>query len=143
RFQRSERSIGDALRDLTRSGTAVRDEIVLATKAGFISFDGEMARNPREYFMKNFVETGIIGPDDVVAGSHCMTPRYLNHQIDQSLRNLGVNTIDIFYLHNPETQLSEIDHDDLYKRLPVRFVFRAGAVISGIIRMYGTATWNA
>ncbi|PYS56024.1 MAG: hypothetical protein DMG13_01400 [Acidobacteria bacterium] len=143
RFQRSERSIGQALRDLTQSGIAVRDEIVLATKAGFISFDGEMPRNPREYFVKNFVETGIIGPVDIVAGSHCMTPRYLGHQIDQSLLNLGVNTIDIFYLHNPETQLSEIQHDDFYKRLRVAFGFLEGAVSSGKIRMYGTATWNA
>ena len=53
RFQRSERSIGQALRDLTESGRAARDEIVIATKAGFISFDGEMPRNPREYFMQN------------------------------------------------------------------------------------------
>ena len=143
RFQRGERSIGQALRDLTESGRATRDEIVIATKAGFISFDGEMPRNPREYFMQNFVHPGIIGSADVVAGSHCMTPRYLEHQIDQSLRNLGVNTIEIFYIHNPETQLSEIEHDEFYKRLRLAFGFLEGAVSSGKIRMYGTATWNA
>jgi aryl-alcohol dehydrogenase-like predicted oxidoreductase len=88
------------------------------------------------------VEPGIIGPGDVVAGSHCMAPRYLGHQIDQSLRNLGVHTIDIFYVHNPETQLSEINHDDFYKRLRLAFGFLEGAVSSGKIRMYGTATWN-
>ena len=67
----------------------------------------------------------------------------LEHQLDQSLRNLGVHTIDIFYIHNPETQLAEIDRTEFYKRLRVAFGFLEGVVRSGKIRMYGTATWNA
>lgn len=143
RYQRSERSIGQAIRDLTASGKATRDELVISTKAGYISFDGTPPANPREYFLETFVNPGIIGPRDLVAGSHCMTPRYLDHQIDHSLRNLGVHTIDIFYLHNPETQLAEIDRIEFYKRLRVAFGFLEGVVSSGKIQMYGTATWNA
>jgi aryl-alcohol dehydrogenase-like predicted oxidoreductase len=71
-----------------------------------------------------------------------MAPRYLDHQIDQSLRNLGVHTIDIFYVHNPETQLAEIERDEFYKRLRVAFGYLETAVTSGKIRMYGMATWN-
>lgn len=143
RHQRSERSIGEAIRDLTAAGKATRDEIVIATKAGYISFDVEQPSNPREWFLETFVNPGIIGPRDLVAGSHCMTPRYLEHQIDHSLRNLGVHTIDIFYVHNPESQLSEIEREEFYKRLRVAFGFLEGVVRSGKIRMYGTATWNA
>ena len=29
-------------------------------------------------------------PDDLVADSHCMTPKYLRHEVEQSLRNFGV-----------------------------------------------------
>jgi aryl-alcohol dehydrogenase-like predicted oxidoreductase len=143
RFQRSERSIGQALHDVTSSGRVAKDEVVIATKAGYLSFDGAPPTNPREYFTDTFVRPGIIGPGDLIAGSHCMTPRYLQHQLDQSLGNLGVHTIDIFYLHNPETQLSEIDRTEFYKRLRVAFGFLEGAVRSGKIRMYGMATWNA
>jgi len=143
RFQRSERSIGQALQDLASSGTATRDEIVIATKAGYLSFDGEPPQNPQEYLMRTFVDPGIIGAHDIVAGSHCMTPGYLQHQLDQSLKNLGVHTIDIFYLHNPETQLSEIDRDEFYRRLRVAFGFLEGSVRDGKIQMYGTATWSA
>src|SRR5262245_6842436 len=39
RFQRSERSVGEALRSLFADGFS-RDEIVVATKGGFIPFDG-------------------------------------------------------------------------------------------------------
>jgi aryl-alcohol dehydrogenase-like predicted oxidoreductase len=143
RYQRSERTIGQAIRDLTSSGKATRDEIIIATKAGYLNFDGTPHPNPREYFIQTFLDTGIIGPHDVVAGNHCMTPRYLQHQIDQSLRNIGTHTIDIFYVHNPETQLAEIDRTEFYKRLRVAFGFLEGVVASGKIQMYGTATWNA
>jgi len=143
RFQRSERVIGQAFRDLESAGRAAREELVVATKAGYLTFDGNPPPDPRQYFHETLVQTGIVGPRDVVAGSHCMTPRYLEHQIDQSLRNLGVHTIDIFYVHNPETQLAEIERDEFYKRLRVAFGFLETAVKSGKIRRYGLATWNA
>src|SRR5919206_1494040 len=41
RFQRSERAIGAALKQLFDGGRAARDEIIIATKGGFIPFDNE------------------------------------------------------------------------------------------------------
>ena len=143
RFQRSERAIGIAIRDLESKGLARRDELVIATKAGYLPFDGGYPTNPREYLLETFIAPGIVGPRDIVAGNHCMTPKYLEHQIDQSLKNLGIHTLDVFYVHNPEHQLTEIDRNEFYKRLRVAFGFLEGVVQSGKIRMYGTATWNA
>src|ERR1700674_433556 len=40
RFQRSERSIGAALRDLTEAKGFSRDEIIICTKGGYLPFDG-------------------------------------------------------------------------------------------------------
>ena len=37
---------------------------------------------------------------------HCMSPAYLENQIERSRRNLGMETIDLFYVHNPESQLA-------------------------------------
>src|SRR5207302_10902062 len=68
RFQRSERSIGQVIHDLTSSGKAKREEIVIATKAGYLSFDGGPPPNPRDYFIHTFVNPGIITPHDLVAG---------------------------------------------------------------------------
>src|SRR2546425_9278425 len=39
RFQRSERSIGDALAELTAQGKFARDEFIITTKGGYIPFD--------------------------------------------------------------------------------------------------------
>jgi len=143
RFQRSERSIGQALRELISSGKASRDELVIATKAGYLTFDGAVPEDPRHYIQDNLICTGVIDPCDITAGSHCMTPRYLENQIHRSLENLGIDTIDIFYIHNPETQLSDVDRDEFIRRLRMAFEYLEGAVADGKIRHYGLATWNA
>ena len=109
RHQRSERAIRTALATAIGRGVAARDEIVVATKGGFIPFDGAVPRDPRGYFSSTYLETGIIKPGDVARGAHCMTPRYLRDQIDRSRANLRLETLDIHYLHNPATQLGEAD----------------------------------
>ncbi len=142
RFQRSERSIRAALKELQKDGLR-REELVVATKAGFLSFDGEPPSDEREYFEETYLKSGLLSPDDIAAGSHCMAPRYLENQLNRSLENLGLETIDIFYIHNPEIQLEEIGIREFSKRLHSAFEFMESAVSAGKILMYGTATWNA
>jgi aryl-alcohol dehydrogenase-like predicted oxidoreductase len=142
RCQRSERSIGRALRELFAEGTLRREEIFIATKGGFIPFDGTPPGNPVDYFMRTFVHPSIAQPDEIVAGCHCMTPKYLAHQIDQSLSNLGLECLDAYYLHNPETQLQEVSREEFLKRIRAAFAFLEEAVDQGKIRVYGTATWD-
>lgn len=142
RLQRSERSIGAALKALAGKGF-LRDEIVLCTKAGFLTPDGEMPDDANEYFSREFLEPGIFRPEDIAAGCHCMTPRYLADQLERSLANLGVQCVDVFYLHNPETQLGEIPADEFRRRIAEAFQFFESAVSAGKIGAYGLATWNA
>jgi aryl-alcohol dehydrogenase-like predicted oxidoreductase len=72
-----------------------------------------------------------------------MAPGYLADQLDRSRRNLGLSTIDIFYLHNPETQLSEVPREEFGRRIREAFLFLEAAVASKQIRAYGMATWNS
>jgi aryl-alcohol dehydrogenase-like predicted oxidoreductase len=141
RLQRSERAIGAALEDLAAIGYQ-RDEIVIATKGGFIPFDGAPPKDTRRYIDETFIQPGLASPVDVVSGCHCMTPRYLKHQLDCSLRNLNLETLDIYYLHNPETQLGKIPREEFDRRLVNAFEALEDAVSSGKIAMYGIATWN-
>ncbi|HVB86937.1 MAG TPA: aldo/keto reductase [Candidatus Dormibacteraeota bacterium] len=142
RFQRSERSIGAALKRLALKGFA-RDEIVLCTKAGFLSPDGDLPDEPEEYFAQEYLEHEIFRPEEVAAGCHCMAPRYLENQLDRSLSNLGVSCVDVFYLHNPETQISEVPAEEFRRRLHDAFAFMESAVVAAKIGAYGLATWNA
>jgi aryl-alcohol dehydrogenase-like predicted oxidoreductase len=143
RHQRSERAIGQALAAMVSAGTVRRDEVLLATKGGFLTFDGEEPDDPNAYFYERFIEPGIIRPEEVAAGCHIMSPKYLANQIDASRRNLGVETIDIYYVHNPETQLSQVKRDEFFRRLKAAFAQLEKAVAEGKMRVYGTATWNA
>jgi aryl-alcohol dehydrogenase-like predicted oxidoreductase len=142
RFQRSERSIGAALHELTAKGYN-RDELVLCTKAGFLTPDGEMPADPNEYFAREFLDRGVFQPEEIAAGCHCMAPKYLADQMERSLRNFGVESIDVFYLHNPETQLTEVSAAEFRKRIRDAFAFLETAVADKKIGAYGMATWNA
>ena len=142
RFQRSERSIGAALRHLTEERIAERDEIVICTKGGYLPFDGAPPTDARRYVEETFVRTGIAEVSDIVNGSHCMTPPYLQSQIDQSLRNMNLSSVDVYYIHNPESQLAAISREEFEKRLRAAFELLEQNISNGKIRMYGVATWN-
>ena len=103
RHQRSERAIGQALKRLFKAGVIQRDEIPIATKGGYLPFDRDPPPDRERYLRETFVETGLAAPEDIVNGQ-CLAPRFLRAMIHQSLRNLGVNCIDIYYLHHPESQ---------------------------------------
>ena len=141
RLQRSERTIGTALKVLARKGIT-RDEIVVCTKGGYLTPDGTMPADPNQYFFEEYLQKGIFSAKDIAAGSHCMTPRFLENQLGKSLKNLQVDCIDVYYLHNPETQLSEIAGAEFLKRVREAFVFLESAVARDKIQFYGMATWN-
>jgi len=141
RFQRSERSIGAALSELTQLGFA-REEIVICTKGGYLPFDGAPPRDVRQYVEENFIQTGIAGWGDIAGGAHCMTPRYLESQLRQSLRNLNLDCVDVYYVHNPESQLSAVAQKEFWKRLRAAFEFLEQCVAQGSIKNYGVATWD-
>jgi aryl-alcohol dehydrogenase-like predicted oxidoreductase len=141
RHQRSERALGAVLAAAVEKGTLQRDEVVVASKGGYLAFDREVPADPRAYFVATYVKTGIVQPGDVV-GSHCITPRFLLDQLDRSRANLGLQTLDVYYVHNPEQQLDEVERPVFLDRLRRAFEALEGAVAAGKIALYGAATWN-
>ncbi len=127
RNQRSELSIGRALKHLIAAGELDREEFVVCTKAGYL-VPGALPKGLRE--------------SDVVGGMHCMTPEFLENQLERSRENLGLGEIDVFYLHNPETQLDFVDRTEFYARVRKAFTMCEAAAEDGRIQYYGMATWN-
>jgi aryl-alcohol dehydrogenase-like predicted oxidoreductase len=121
RHQQSERCVGAALRRLQR------DEIVVCTKAGFLTPD---AVPP------------FLRAQHVVGGMHSMDPDFLEDQADRSRANLGVDTIDVLYVHNPETQLGFVGREEFDARIGRAFERLEALVEREKIRWYGAATWN-
>lgn len=138
RFQRSERSIGAAI----RQAHAQRDELLVCTKAGYLTYDSRVPSDPRRYFIEEYIDTDIVPRGELVGGMHCMAPAYLKNQLERSRQNLGLETIDVFYIHNPEQQLAEVSRDTFHNRLRRAFAALEEEVAADKIRVYGTATWN-
>lgn len=124
RHQRSERAIGDVL----RTQKWPRESLVICTKAG--------------YLVPGAIPEEAVTPADIVLNMHCMAPGFLRDQCRRSLANLGIDTIDVFYLHNPETQLSAIHPDEFLRRCRRAFETCEEMVTRGAIRFYGMATWE-
>jgi len=143
RHQRSERNIGAALTQLIATGDVQRDEVFVCTKAGYLSFDANLPPDPRAYFLREYVESGIVDPKELAGGMHCMAPNYLHDQLGRSRKNLGLETIDLFHLHNPETQLADVSPEVFRERLKRAFSALESSVKAGKLRYYGMATWNA
>jgi aryl-alcohol dehydrogenase-like predicted oxidoreductase len=127
RHQRSERNIGAAINAVTAAGELHRDDLMVCTKAGYL-VPGAVPEK--------------LDPGDVVGGMHSLSPDFLADQLARSCTNLGLEAIDVFYLHNPETQLRFIPSEQFYERIRRAFVFLEDAVRQGRILWYGTATWE-
>ncbi|TQQ83410.1 aldo/keto reductase [Halonotius terrestris] len=139
RCQRGERVVGDALAD----SDIDRESVVLATKGGFLPFDGERPAEPGRYIHEQYVEPGIVDTDHLVRGSHSIEAGVIDHLLDRSLSNLGVETIDCYYVHNPETQLLDRDPEAVYDSLEATFELLERRRAAGDIGCYGLATWEA
>jgi len=146
RCQRSERVIGRVLQEMMDSGTVRRDEVVLCTKAGYVPLEGSPPSTREAYDMylrREYFDPGILQPEDLIAGGHALAPKFLLDQLHRSMRNLGVQGIDLFYVHNPEQQLAAITVPQLHERLRTAFEALEGCAARGEIGAYGCATWNA
>jgi len=137
RRERGEKSAGAALAKMFDSGDVQRDEVLVCTKGGYLPHGGD-------WFAKTYLKAGgNISADDLVGGSHCMHPDYLESQLEQSRANLSLDTIDVYYIHNPESQADKVDEDTFWARIEAAFGMLEGAVQAGKIRTYGIASWNA
>jgi aryl-alcohol dehydrogenase-like predicted oxidoreductase len=142
RGQRSERAIGRALASAFAEGIATREELFVSTKGGFLSYDVEDPREPMQYVREEYFDSGLLHTEEIAAGCHAMVPAYLRDQIDRSRRNLGLETIDLYYLHNPETQLKIPDHGRFAERLRAAVETLEQAAADGKIGGWGLATWD-
>ena len=142
RGQKSERAIGRALADAFARGRARREEVFVSTKGGFLPHDADDPRPARRYVSETFVESGLAPRDAIALGCHCLVPEFLRDQISRSRANLGLDTIDLYYLHNPETQLGAVDRETFLRRLRAAAAALEEEAGAGHIAAWGLATWE-
>ena len=107
RCQRSERVIGRVL----RARGADEPRVFVTTKGGYLPLEAPPPATKEEYrayIQREYLDTEIIQNAELVAGGHCIAPRFLRNQVERSIANLGCKAIDIYYIHNPEQQLDVV-----------------------------------
>lgn len=128
RGERSERAVGAAIRRYIEIEGGARDEVVVCSKGGFLVPGALPARG--------------LQAEDVVGSMHSLAPAFLADQIERSRQNLGLGTIDVYYLHNPEVQRAFIDSATLRQTMAEAFEYLERVVDEGLISFYGIATWD-
>lgn len=143
RAQKAERSVGKAISELVEEQKISRDEIFLSSKNGYVTNDADVNLGFWEYVKEEYSQKGVIKEGDVTSGYHCMTQAYLSDQLERSLKNLGIECLDLMYLHNAvEGQIKDVSKDQFLENLKSAFEFYEQKRNEGKIRFYGMATWE-
>ncbi len=142
----SERLVGSVLRESIKNRALSRDEIIVVSKIGYVQGQSLEQAKVRE-------QTGRAYPEMVKYGEdlwHCIHPEFLHDQLEMSLDRLGLATLDVCLLHNPEYFLSEAARSNantladrreiFYRRVTQAFAFLETQVEAGRIRWYGVSS---
>lgn len=140
RYGQSEKEIGEALIEL--GDEVKREELIICSKGGFIQLDYPFPENPYSWINENVIEAGLATQDDIELDQHCMTPDFLEYSCRKSLTNLGVDELDIYYLHNPEMQIIKLGQKEFYKQIEKIFTRFEKLADEGLFKSYGVAVWN-
>ncbi|MET3726533.1 aryl-alcohol dehydrogenase-like predicted oxidoreductase [Fictibacillus halophilus] len=92
------------------------------------------------------VGKGILQRSDIQIidhHKHVMEPSYYEFAIEQSLKHMHVDFIDVHYIHNPEVSLIVLGEEAFDHKLQKLFAFYEQQVDRGLIRYYGLAVWAA
>lgn len=145
RGMRSERDVGHVLNSLIKSGAIKREEVIVSTKAGIIPGDIEANLVPADYLQKILLDGGIIKESElniVDTHRHVLAPEYYRFAIEKSKKHLHLETIDLYYIHNPEISMMTLGPDLFYQQVEKLFTFFEEQVQSGNLHYYGFATWS-
>jgi uncharacterized protein YyaL (SSP411 family)/aryl-alcohol dehydrogenase-like predicted oxidoreductase len=142
----SERLVGSVLAELVTSGDLTREEVIVVSKIGYVQGHNLAQAQARE-------KAGKPYPDMVKYGEgiwHCLHPEFLADQLTASLDRLGLDTLDVCLLHNPEYYLSQSKlngkdqlasrRGEFYRRLELAFQYLESQVAAGRLRWYGVSS---
>ena len=131
---RAEMVVGATLKAMFRQGTLRRDEIVVATKAGFIATP-DLKRRAVRY--------GATESEFDTSGRHCVSPACLRASLDMSLERLQLDCVDVLYLHNvAEKRFTDLDEDKILAVIETAFRACEEMRDQGMLRYYGLATFS-
>ena len=146
----SERLAGSVIREMFSQKEITRDNVIVVSKIGYVQGRNLQHAKSREEAARPYPEMVKYGEDIW----HCLHPEFLEDQLTGSLDRLGLATLDVCLLHNPEYFLSDAKQrklvvdtsalDELrtefYRRLEQAFVYFEQQIDAGRIQYYGVSS---
>jgi aryl-alcohol dehydrogenase-like predicted oxidoreductase len=137
---RSERVIGQALRLAIDTGLLTREQVFVSSKVGFVAVEGPAHGPWLSGVQREYVKPGIFEWGDLANGSHCLRPSFIEYEFELTRRAIGLETIDLYYLHDPETQLLSVTREAAMARIKGAFATLEKKCSARSLRYYGVAT---
>ncbi len=135
RNSHGEQAVGAAIRSLLSKGEIPREAFFVSSKNGYVA-------DPS--LLRRMISEGTIRPSDVASGCNCLEVPFLRDQLGRSRANLGLETLDLLYLHNvTDEHIPDLGIDAFLDKLRDAFRFLEEARRAHHIRYYGLATWDS
>lgn len=138
RRQKSELIIGKCIKILEDNFDINRESLFISTKGGLIGYPNNLSNDCKDSYIKELT----INQNEIYKKQFCMSPDFIRDQLDQSRYRLKLETIDCYYLHNPEILFQYKEQDEAYCILESVFNFLEESIKEGKIKNYGIASWN-
>ena len=120
-----------------------REALLVCTKNGYLSSDGELSTDFWAYIQDEFIKPGKLRQEEIAGEAHSMALPFLREQLRRSLANLGLGCVDVLYLHNAaESWLPEIGYGWFMEKLSEVFALYEEERKKGRILYYGMASWS-
>jgi aryl-alcohol dehydrogenase-like predicted oxidoreductase len=151
RLQRAERSVGRAVVASLAGGSddddtrpkGGRQALLVCSKNGYLSSDGELSTDFWTYIHDEFIGPGKLKPGEIAGEAHSMAIPFLREQLRRSSANLGLECVDVLYLHNAaESWLAELGYRRFIDKLWDVFKTYEDERKAGRILYYGMASWS-
>ena len=124
----SERAIGNTLFELIRRQELARDEVVVVSKLGL--------------FQVSPKETTDAAPPIALENSlaYSLQPAHLSQQLQESLRRLNLETLDVCLIHDPELLIERASEEVLVEQLSRAFTWLDEQVAARRVMRYGVSS---
>ncbi|MEB8485526.1 aldo/keto reductase, partial [Acidithiobacillus ferriphilus] len=120
-----------------------REEFFVVGKGGFLTFADGRPEDPLTFFREKVVVKGLGKEADLAQGVHCLSPEYIAWQLDTLRTQMGLETLDVYLIDQPEVHIPVIGKGPMYDKLIDVFTMLEAAVQANKIRYYGISTFNA
>lgn len=141
----SETLIGSTVKKLIHNKSIKRQDIILMSKAGYVQEGSLELATRKELNNKPFKNMYRMSNEFW----YCIHPDFLKDQVERSLKRLNVDTLDVFFIHNPEVilkyyELNGVDRNTAKEKfldsLKRAFLSLEGLAENNIIKAYGVSS---